>query len=153
MAGDPAIIKVRDQLVTLLGGLTGVNVFGDRGDEEPVQESERPAVVIRFVDQQLDPAMGQSEMRHNCTLDMDVYEESLSDGGLTKALAVIVTDINDLIAGDRTLGGRLESFELRSITTDPNETPDVGVAIVTAELTFITPRGDFTTIQGASGIF
>ena len=154
MAGDPAVIKVRDALGTLLStGLTGVSVFTDRGDEEPVQESERPAVVLRIVDQQMDPPMGLAEMRHNCEVDFDIYEESLSEGGLTKALAVLVTDINSLVAGDRTLGGRLEMFELRSVITDPNETPDVGVAILKSELSFLTKRDDFTTGLGASGEF
>lgn len=153
MAGDPAITKVSDALQELVAQLPGVNVFVDRPEDEPIQEEERPCVAIRIVDVQFAPAMGQSEMRHEVTTDLDFYEEVAASTGISRGLAAMVASFNALVAADRTLGGRLETFELRSATADLDAIPDLGCAVVTAELTFLTPRADFTTILGASGLF
>jgi hypothetical protein len=154
MAGDPAVIKVRDAAVALiLAGKPAWTVDGERGEEEPIQETERPAALPRISNHQFEAEMGLGEMRHRCILDIDLYEVALSDGGMTKELAIMVADVNALFHADRTLGGMVESLEFIDAITDPNETPDMGVCTLRGELTFITPRGDFTTIQGASGIF
>lgn len=159
MAGAPAIVKVTTALTTLAAGVhaadgtTAVNVFLDRSEDDPIREEERPAIAIRVVDIQYQPSGGQSEMRHNCTVDLDFYEESLSAGGISTRLSVMIAEFNALIAADRTLGGMLEQFELRSATAELDATPDLGCAILTADLSFLTLRSDFTTILGASGIF
>jgi len=159
MAGDPAIEKVKFLLVALTrgvlqdDGVTPINVFVDRSEDDPIREEERPAAAIRVVDVQLDPSLGMAETRHNCTLDVDFYEEALTFGGLSKRLSVMASDWNALVAADRTLSGRLERFEIRSLTAELDAVPDLGCAIVTSEFSFITPRGDWTTIQGATGIF
>lgn len=153
MAGEPAIVKVTTALSDLLGGMAGTSIFVDRGDDDPIREDERPAVALRVVDTQFDPSYGQAETRHAVTLDMDFYEEDMTTGSISAALSRMIAAANALIASDRTLGGMLERFELISATAELDATPDLGCAIVTAELSFITPRGDFTTIQGATGIF
>lgn len=159
MAGAPAIVKVTTALRALATGVpqadgtTPVNVFLDRSEDDPIREEERPAIAIRVVDIQYLPSGGQSEMRHNCTVDWDFYEESLTFGGISTRLSIMVADFNALLAADRTLGGMLEQHELRSATAELDATPDLGCAIVTSELSFLTPRSDFTTILGASGLF
>lgn len=159
MAGLPAIEKVKARLTTLAGGvtradgITSVSVFLDRSEDDPIREEERPAIAIRVVDIQFAPSGGQAEMRHNCTIDFDFYEESLTFGGISMRLSIMIAEFNALVAADRTLGGMLEQFELKSATAELDATPDLGCAIVTAGSSFITPRSDFTTIQGASGIF
>lgn len=159
MAGAPAIVKVTTALRTLAAGVhaddgtTAVNVFLDRSEDDPIREEERPAIAIRVVDIQFNPNGGQSEMRHNCTVDLDFYEESLSAGGISSRLAVMIAEFNALVAADRTLGGMLEQHELRSATAELDATPDLGCAILTSDLSFLTLRSDFTTILGASGIF
>lgn len=153
MAGDPAIVKVGEQLKVLVEQMPGVSVFLDRSEDEPILEEERPAVAIRIVEVQFQPAMGQAEMRHEVTADFDFYEEVPGSTGISKRLSIMIADFNALVAADRTLGGRLESFELRSATAELDAVPDLGCAIVTTDLAFLTPRSDFTTILGASGLF
>ena len=153
IGGDSAMVKVRSRLASLFADLPGAQVFVDRSEDEPIREEERPCVVLRIVDVQFDTTYGQAEMRHNCTLDMDFYETSLTFGGISAALSSMLADANALIAADRSLGGMLESFEVRSATAELDATPDLGCAILTAELTFLTPRADWTTILGVSGTF
>jgi hypothetical protein len=154
MAGDPAIVKVTGAAVALFkAGMQGVNVFADRSEDDPIREEERPAMALRFVQMQFTPTGGQAEMRHECVLDIDFYEENLSYGGISANLSRMIARANALVAGDRTLGGLLEQFELRSATAEIDTTPDLGCAVLSSELSFLTPRDDFTTILGASGIF
>jgi hypothetical protein len=129
-----------------------MKVFMDRSEDEPVLDEERPCCVIRIVDVQFSPAMGQSEMRHDVTVDFDFYEPILSSATITRRLAGMIAEANALIAADRTVSGMLESFELRSATAEIDAMPDLGCATLTGELTFLTPRNDFTTILGASGL-
>lgn len=151
---DSALVKINAALAALFAsGMTGVNVFYDRSEDDPVRDEERPCLVFRVTDVQFDETPGRGEMRHVCTLDIDIYEDTTTAGALSTRLANRVSDLNSVITSDRTLGGRLESFELRSATASIDEAPDLGAAIVSAEVTFITPRTDFTTIQGASGTF
>lgn len=153
MAGDPAIVKITDALVAALqAGMTGVNIFADRSDEQPIEEFERPAVALRVIDIKFDPSAGMSEIRHLCTIDFDLYEAVLTEGRISSALARMIVDLNTVIAADRTVGDRVESFELNSATAELDAIPDLGCATVTADLTFRTPRGDFTTILGAGAI-
>ena len=153
MAGTAAQIKITTALTALLAQMPGVAIFADRSEDDPIREEERPAVALRIVDTQFEPSYGQAEMRHNCTLDIDFYEEALTLGGISARLATMIAEANALIAADRTLGGMLEQFELRSATAELDATPDLGCAILTAEFSFLTPRSDFTTIQGATQTF
>jgi hypothetical protein len=151
MAGDPAITKVSDGLQDLLTQMN-MSVFVDRSDEEPILDEERPCVVIRIVDVQFTP-IGMAEMRHEVTVDFDFYDQLLSAATITRRHAVMIAKANGLIAADRTVGGMLESLELRSATAEIDAMPDLGCATLTGELSFLTPRGDFTTILGASRQF
>lgn len=153
MAGEPSIVKVTEAIATLLEGMTDVNVFPDRSDSEPIQESERPAVALRFTRIEFQPTGSQSEIRHAATLDMDFYEVEPTEARISTKLSRMMAEANVLIAADRTIGGLVESFELREATAELDFVPDYGCATLTAELTWLTPRNDFTTILGASGTF
>ncbi|SDA14952.1 hypothetical protein [Sphingomonas sp. NFR15] len=153
MAGDPAIVKVTEAATALFREGMGINVFVDRSEDDPIREEERPAMAIRCVQIEFTPAMGQGEMLHECTFDFDFYEEDLTFGGISANLSRMIARGNALVAADRTLGGMLQQFELRTATAELDATPDLGCAILTAEISFLTPRDDFTTILGASGIF
>ena len=153
MAGEPSIVKVTDALATLFAGMSGVNIFPDRSDSEPIDESERPAVAFRFTRVEFQPTGGQSEIRHAATLDMDFYELEPTEGRISTKMSRMIAAANTLIAADRTVGGRVESFELREATAELDYVPDYGCATLTCDLTWLTPRNDFTTILGASGIF
>lgn len=153
MAGDPAIVKVITAATKLFSDGMGINVFVDRSEDDPIREEERPAMAVRCVQLEFTPAPGQSEMLHECVFDFDFYEENLTVGGISANLSRMIAQANGLIAADRTLGGMLQQFELRSATAELDATPDLGCAILTAEISFLTPRHDFTTILGASGFF
>lgn len=153
MAGEPSIVKITDALATLFGGMDDVQVFPDRSDAEPIGESERPAVAFRFTRVQFLPTGGQSEIRHAATLDIDFYEVEPTEARISTKLSRMIAEGNALIAADRTVGGRVESFELSEASAELDFVPDYGCATLTCELTWLTPRDDFTTILGASGIF
>jgi len=153
MAGDPAIVKVSRALGQLLAGVPGANLFMDRSEDDPVREEERPAICPHIVDLQYDPQAGGGETRHSVVVDVDFYHDVLTVAEISTGLAIMIAQANALIAADRTLGGMLETLELRSATADEQAVPDLGAAVLTLDITFITPRDDFTTICGATGLF
>lgn len=153
MAGEPALVKVQTALVAALQTLTGINILVDRTIDEPVDPSERPAIVPRIVEVTFDTPFSIGETLHTIVVDLDLYAEPLVDAAISSRLAVMQARVIAAIAADRTLGGLMQQFEERSFTADPQSVPDLGCATLTFEGQFNTPRGDFNTILGASGTF
>jgi hypothetical protein len=150
MIDEPAIRKVVKALQQRIIPIPQVHVFIDRSRVDAVGEDERPAIVIRVSDMSFDQD-GQGETVHTAAIELDIYEESLTFESITARHMAIIRDVIEAVHSDRTLGGLMQSFEERGATSDEDEVPDLGCAVLTFEAQFRTPRGDFSTILGASG--
>lgn len=146
---DPAIKQVVDQLAAQITEASGPSIFTDRGDAEPIQDGERPAKVIRVTDVVLDEYMeqGRGAQMHIASIDIDHYEDIDSTDNLNSTLAASVADTVRLIGADDTLGSRVFELTMVSVTANADDTPDVGVAILTLQVKFLTDLYDWSVIR------
>jgi hypothetical protein len=144
---DPAIIQIRDALAGILAAVPQCKVYVDRGEAEPISQDERPAIVVRVVEQRFDwMERGQGAQRHTAMIDLDFYEESLTWNGISARLAEMQAQAVALIAADRTLGGRCFDLNFESSTAELDATPDLGCATLTLTAEYLTPASDWTTL-------
>lgn len=145
---DPALTQVIGALKGLLDPLTGVNVFADRSDDEPVQETELPAIVIRAVDVSFEEQMEENSgaLDHAATIDIDFYVGSDTADNMSFEHNQMMADGWALIAADKTLGGKVVWLRPMSISARADDVPAVGVAILTLGAMFRTSYDDWTEI-------
>jgi hypothetical protein len=146
---DAALIQITSAIKAQLEAAEDANIFADRDDAEPIQESERPAKVIRCTDVVLDEYMeqGLSSQLHEATFDIDHYADADSSDNLNTQLSNMIAATVPLLAEDNwSLGGKVFEFVFLSVTANADDVPDAGVAILTFKVKFLTPLGDWTTI-------
>lgn len=148
-APSTAIRKVLKALAALPNATCGANIFIDRSDDEPLDASERPGMVLRV------PHIAFS-LREGMTLNTATVQADFQSGNTAGETidAVNQQAIADFIAAigaDRTLGGMLQTIEEADASGSEQSGADVGCAILTLEALFFTPRGDLRTIVGQSG--
>lgn len=150
---DPAIRKVQNAIKTMAESISGITVFVDRDDDDPVPQSQRPAVEIRIVSVQFEFAPdGQWQDLHRALIRFDCMSGQSVGETIDYTNQKTVANIMAKIAADRTLGGMLQSFEAQAVSGSEADGADVGCAIFETEAVFFTPRGDFFTIVGQAGV-
>ena len=153
MAGEPALTKVIVKLQDRLSSLPGITIFVDRTDDEPVTPDERPAIVIRAVDQVLDERQeeGEDAQQHSVTIDLDFYVDADTLDNIGFQHSKIIADAVALIQADWALDNHLFDLSLQSITSAADSVPATGVAILTMEVKYLTLFADWTVIIGGAG--
>lgn len=153
----PAIIQIQTALATLLDAALASNIIVDRASNEPVAADEMPAVVINPGDQTFEE-FDLSTTRHIAEFGFDIYEVK----GITQSIAqkqsatvalMVSTMQTSRTAVGGPLGGMLDSMEEQGVSSPDANAPDVGAVTLTVRIVYFTPRGDFNTIIGQSGLF
>jgi len=148
----PAVRQVQIALAAQITAVTGRPVIVDRTDDEPLANDERPALVLHVGGQAFE-AFDQSSTIHAAQFDLDILEDSEDAGSIQLRHAVAVAAIVAAVHADRTLGGRLQSLEEKSADPSNADTADLGNCTLSFAAQYLTPRGDFNTIVGQSGLF
>ncbi len=153
--GKPALRIVLDRLTALLeAGVPDVSFFLDRPDDDPLQQSEMPGCVIRVPAVDLSPAPdGAHQTWHVATVQIDAHSgrevgetiDEINQDTLARIVAAIQTD--------RQLGGRVYEINETGVSGSDMDGADIGIAILTLEITFATPRGDWFTLAGQGALF
>lgn len=147
---DPAVTQIVAALRTRWLGLSpAVNVFVDRDDSEPIQDHERPAIVIRVVDVALDERMemGDSAQVHALTIDTDLYLDADVVDNLSAQHNLLASRMVAKIGEDWTLGGKVFEFTPMSFTASADVVPAAGVGILTWDAKTQTALWDWTDIR------
>jgi hypothetical protein len=151
---SPAIRLVQEALRDLLvAALPDHNVFIDRSDGEPLGDHERPGCVIRVFDTQFEisPEQGGGQTMHRAMFQLDFHSDSYDVETIDAANQRAIATTIGAFGSDRTLGNRLQSIEEQSVSGSETEGATIGCAILTVEVIFYTPRGNFFTIVGVGG--
>lgn len=147
----PAITRVRAALFAVLAATPALNWFDGRSDDEPIDESERPAGVLRFTEVAFETGQGGGLVMHTAAFEIDLFAGGNSFNDIDGANAVAMSDVNAAIQADDTLGGLCAYCNLTGMTGSAESQPDVGAITLTGELMFFTPENDFNTVMGANG--
>lgn len=153
MAGEPAITKVVTALATLLSaGLTGQQIFPDRDSSEPLSEDERPGIVPRVTDMQFSNwTMGLAQTLHEVTIELDLYENGFGVDTINNRHAVTIAEINRLVMTNEPFQQMLQECELTAASGIEEDIADAGAAVLAIKVAFLTPRTDWTVINGHAG--
>lgn len=149
----PAMIQVRSALFAVLETVSGRTWFDGRSDEEEIRPEERPAGVLRIVQQEFDEARGGGETEHSFSWEVDLYDEAATFNDMGAEHQLALSAINAAIKADFTLGGRAHRIWLTGATSSPDSVPDVGVMTITGEGLFFTADTDFNLLIGPGGQF
>lgn len=148
----PSFRKVQNALVQLWEDIDGLNLFVDRADSEPLDESERPGAVIRIVNVVLGPGPdGLWMTMHRATIQVDCQSGNAAGETIDYRNQVTIAEMVARLHADRSLGGLLQSLEEQAMSGSEADGADVGTAIFELEAVWFTPRGDFYTIVGQAG--
>lgn len=148
----PALRKVQDAFVALIAAKRGdLHLFIDRSDVEPLDESERPGVVMRCVSVEIAPFEYQGQTYWRTLFQLDLHSDNTADATIDLTNQLMLADIVEAMQADRTLGGRLQIFEEDAVSAAGDDGADAGCAIFQVKVDFLTPRGDFRTIVGHGG--
>ena len=101
---EKIITAIGTALAPLDGGSDPIKIFSDR-QGEPIEEGERPAINIRFVEDIHDVQLGMGECWHTAQIMLDVYDDSSATDTMTPLLSRIGASAWGLIAADLSLGG------------------------------------------------
>lgn len=147
-APEDILSRVLAALAARLCAIPGVKVFTDRDDGNPIQPEERPALVARIVDDQLDyrQEMGEGAQVHALTIDIDIYVDCEMFENISAQHRRLGALVVAKLAEDWTLGGLLFVLTPASFTTSAEAVPDAGVAILTLSGQGMTAAGDWTQI-------
>jgi len=141
---EKILTAIDTALAPLAGGADPIKIFSDR-QGEPVDETERPAINIRFVEDIYDEQLGMGECWHTAQIMLDVYDDFLQRNGH-----------DDRNAGPRmgasawppspptgTLGGLASNTNPIGYSASSENAPDVGCAVMELHVLFMTPADDF----------
>lgn len=147
---EKIITAIGTALAPLDGGSDPIKIFSDR-QGEPIEEGERPAINIRFVEDIHDVQLGMGECWHTAQIMLDVYDDSSATDTMTPLLSRIGASAWGLIAADLSLGGLASNTVTIGFSASSENAPDVGCAVMELHVNFSTPADNFFTILGASG--
>lgn len=154
MAGEPAITKIVTAFAALLtAGLPGQQIFTNRDSAEPLDETERPGIVVRVTEQQFTNfELGMGETLHSAALELDLYESAPSLDTITSRHAVTIATIVSLIHANADFKKMLQECEPQAASGIEEDVADVGATVFAIAIKFLTPSTDWTKIIGHAGI-
>lgn len=124
----------------------------DRTVDEPIMDTERPAVAVRLGDQAFS-FFDLSTMQVTMDIALDIFEDTKGTGSQADRSAILSARIVAAVHADRTLGGMLQDLEEVGITGGGSDLTDIRNDVLAYQATFFVPRGDLFTIIGQSGLF
>ena len=148
----PAVFQIQNALNTLLDAALASSIFVDRATNEPVTDTEMPAIVINPGDQAYEE-FDLSTTRHIAEFGLDIYETKSQSKSIARKQQDTIALIVAALAADPTLGGRVQTMEPQSASSPDGNATDIGAVTLTILIVYFTPRGDFNTIIGQSGLF
>jgi hypothetical protein len=151
---DPtALDKLKAKLKDLAIAANGPNVFIDRQIDDPLQDGELPGQVVRIVDVDYRYGAGLEQGQTYCNgrLQIDFQSDKSTENTIDAANSLCVANFIRKLHEDRTLGGMVQSLEETNATADAERGADVGCTIVSFDVIWFQPRGDFFTIVGMAG--
>lgn len=148
----PAVYQIQNALHTLLDAAVASSIFVDRAANEPVTEAEMPAIVLNPGDQ-VYREFDLSTTEHNGEFQLDIYETKSQSKSIARKQQETIALIVAALAADPTLGGRVQTMEPQSSSSPDANVTDIGAVTLTIRIDYFTPRGDFNTIIGQSGLF
>ncbi|BBD98047.1 hypothetical protein SAMIE_1015480 [Sphingobium amiense] len=124
--------------------------FADRSTAEPLSEGEWPGYSVRHeVKFNLSPEMGQ--FFNDALFTFEVQSGNTTDATLDQINQLAVSDINDALQADPTLGGMVEDVEPIGSDSSQPESADVGSAVLQVRVTYYTLIRSHSTIVGHGG--
>ena len=148
----PAVFQIQNALATLLDAALASSIIVDRASNEPVAASEIPAVVINPGDQAY-AEFDLSTTEHTAEFGLDIYEQKTLAKSISRNQQDTIALIVAALQANRTLGGMVQTMEEQAVSSPDGNAPDVGAVTLTIRIVYFTPRGDFNTIIGQSGLF
>lgn len=123
--------------------------IGRDTDDEPFQQSELPAWVLRILEVSFEPF--QDMTLATATIQADFICKATSAGVIDLVNQNAIAEFVAAIHADRTLGGRLQSLEEATATGSEQNGPNTGAAILQLQAVWFSPRGNLYTIVGHAG--
>lgn len=124
----------------------------NRTDDEPLDESERPGVIVRVPNMAFEDYGSQSGDLVRATLHFDFMSSGTAGETIDQENQRNIADTMKLMASDRTLGGMINRWEATVISGSEQDGADVGCAILETEISFFTLRDDPFVIVGMGGV-
>ncbi len=159
MAGEAAITKVKNTLLTWLTGNigSGVTITLDRAFDQPYHDEELPTVNIRCQQTDYD-VFGYSGWLHSAAIMFDVVTRSSTTLTIDKKQAEIAADIVARIAARTSTAGTIGELLQDALPVSMGssgadmELSDQGETTLQYRMTYLTPINDFRTIAGQNGL-
>ena len=149
---EPGIRIVQNRIKERLDTLTGYTIVVDRGQFEPFEASELPAINIRVVAVQFDRAQdGQNGNLAVATIQFDLWSATAAGETIDHSNQVAAATVLQKLYEDFTLGGRLFDFYETGVSGSELDGADAGCAILECEAHFFMPRTNPFVIIGPSG--
>ena len=147
-----AIEKVVEAIIAVVAPvLPGVRVEPNRSDQEQLDDSDLPAVIIGPLPGEEGPAKEQGQLVHSITIQFDCIAEGTASLAINQVNQRVIATMVRELQGDPTLGGRLEDLELINADASEQSAPDAGWAVLQMRATYYTPSGDLFTLVGQGG--
>ena len=125
--------------------------FADRTTAEPLSEGEWPGYTVRYeVKFNLSPEMGQ--FFNDALFTFECISGNAGGATLDQINQRAVTDINDALQADITLGGMLDDLQPLGSDNSQPDSADVGSAVLQVRATYFTLIRDHSTIVGHGGV-
>lgn len=147
---DAAITRILAALKALVE-TPSLTFHINRTDDDPLDESERPGVIVRVPHMAFEDYASQGQDLVRVIVQFDFYSSGSAGETIDAENQRNIADTLKRIASDRTLGGVLHRFEATAISGSQEDGADVGCAILETEIAFLTPRDDPFVIVGLGG--
>lgn len=148
---EAAIHKVIAAAKTMFEAGSTLTYHIDRTDDEPLDASERPGVIVRVPHLSFENHASQGDDLVRATLHFDFMSSGAAGETIDAQNQENVAEAMKLIAADRTLGGRLQGWEAIAVSGSELHGADVGCAILETEVLFFVRRDDPFVIVGQGG--
>lgn len=125
--------------------------FIDRASDEPLGEADRPGGVIHLAEIEFSRAEMGDVLLWTALVDIDLYEQSLIYDTISARHLSMAADTIARINADPVLEDMLQDWMPRGFSADADSVADLGCAVLTLELSWLTPFADWRTILGQSG--
>lgn len=149
---DAAIRKNIVAAKAMLEAGSALTFHIDRTDDEPLAESERPGVIVRVPNVEFRNYASQGMDLVSAAVLFDFYSSGTAGETIDAQNQNNIAETMKLIAGDRTLGGRLQEWEATAATGSEEYGADAGCAILETEMLFFVLRDDPFVIAGQGGV-
>lgn len=149
----PAIRKVQAAIkAQIFAAYPALNVIIDRTDDEPLDENEWPAAIIKMMVDEMSHGPEQGQCSHRVIVHIECQSGNTATNSIDAVNQMTIAQIVAAIHADRTLGGRVEDIEESTSDASENAGADAGAAVLLFETRYYTPRGDLFTIVGVGGV-